>query len=63
MQRNPATGKLQSIVINPNVKTELVEDIVDKLLYEQHKDEPTITWEELRKKLAKKHNLDQWPIK
>ena len=46
-------GKLKSITINANTKTELVEELIDKIIYEAHKDDETLDWQEVKREIKK----------
>ena len=48
-------GKVKQIIIQASAKTSLVEDLVDTVLYETHKDEPRTNWELLKADIRQKH--------
>jgi hypothetical protein len=54
---NTPKGKLKSITIKANTKTEFVEDLIDTIIYEAHKDDEKISFEDALKILDKKHNI------
>ncbi len=52
-------GKLKSITINASSKSEFVEDLIDTIIYEAHKDEETVSLLSVMAKLDKKHKIER----
>ena len=50
-------GKLKSIIINANAKSELVEDLIDTVIYEAHKNDEIFAWEDVKREIESKHKF------
>lgn len=48
-------GKIKQITINTKSKTSLIDDLVDTIIYESCKDEPTTPWEQVKKEIELMH--------
>jgi hypothetical protein len=57
------TGKKTAVIFNLKECGELWEDIYDVLVSESRRDEPTISWKELKAEIVEKENITKWHIK
>ena len=52
-----STGKVRSVTIDMKRWGHLLEDVIDGIIIEQRRNEPSTPWEEVKAKLEKKHKM------